>query len=381
MKYIVSNHTYHITHNDSDALGCALVVDFYYLRNSLVQTNYNSIETSKDVISNLVNCLEIIYGINNIEVDTNTDEEFIKFKEYTFGWLYDSSEVICIPKNIIITDLPVDPFMLDRLDKIAQKGDINLLYIDHHASNLENNLRYPWCHVKATDEQSVPRSACKYLYDYLIDNYGNIIEDNDTFKSAVIKNLINDISRYDTWLWKNDPKTKPNENYATVLINNYGDIKTVHDLIFENICNDDIENDLCDIPEFATLINIDRDKRNLYIKKYMKNVVYFTDAINICIADEQYRNTRFAMIILPEIYSNDIMVNIYLNTDIDIVIGIFPTSRTVSFRRNPNCNIDLGEFAKRYYGGGGHKAASGAKLSTETFMMFLTTYYGTLDSL
>ena len=374
MNYKIVDNICHITHNDSDALGCALVVDICKGTEGTTHI-FNSIEESKLVLSNITDCLESIC-INN----TENSEMISIFKKYAPHQPVEALGIICIPKNIIITDLPVDIDILDRLNYISQIIDINLLYIDHHTSNLSNDLRHKWCHIKSTDDHGKLCSACSHLFTHLFlsDNIatGKLMQ-FDNCNSFV--ELILDISRYDTWLWKTEPKEYPTENYTTILIESYGDIYTAYERILHEFIEGNVTNDLTDVPVFKELIEIDENKRKSYIDRYMKQVAYFTNTDKIGIVNENYNNTKCAMVILPELYGNSIMENIYLTTYTDIVIGLYPSSKTISLRRSPNCNIDLSKIAKAY-GGGGHKAAAGAKLNTATFMMYLTTYYALLDN-
>jgi oligoribonuclease NrnB/cAMP/cGMP phosphodiesterase (DHH superfamily) len=61
--------------------------------------------------------------------------------------------------------------------------------------------------------------------------------------------------------------------------------------------------------------------------------------------------------------------------DIDVVVGIYPKSRKLSFRTNHD-DVDVSELAKSF-GGGGHRNIAGATLDKENFMRILKVYYGT----
>lgn len=381
----------HITHNDSDALGCALVIEYYkkqmnYMHDNqnscpfsrIIRHHFNTVHSSKQTLELLIDVLRIIRHSNvsdeSVIIDT---EKLSNFKQITVGYNYNDHGMICIPGIIFITDLAVDSYILDLLDDIAKYFDIELLYVDHHASNLENHKRHLWCHVKSNDANNNPRSACKYLSDIIL---------NKNLTTEVIHNynafdkLITDISRYDTWLWKTEP-AENNENWTTILINSYGDISEAFtEINHELLIKENIVNNLCDIDKFNTLISINEVKKNQYIKKYLNNTVYDM-GYNLGFNKPEYATAFCAMVILPENFGNDIMEYIYSNSErnIDIVIGIYPTSCTLSFRKGYNSKIDLSKFAANY-GGGGHAAAAGAKLDTESFIKFLKYYYKLLDN-
>jgi hypothetical protein len=181
-------------------------------------------------------------------------------------------------------------------------------------------------------------------------------------------------------MWKKSPKKNPDENYTTIIIDSVGGIKNAYHLIRDTIiiapCN---PMNFRDLPGFNSIISVDEMKRKSYIDLYMNKTVY-SMGYNLDYNNPEYATLMFALVILPDSYGNDIMENIYLNSerDIDIVIGIYPNSRTLSFRKGPNSKVDLSVFARKY-GGGGHKDASGAKLDTETFLSIMNKYYTLLD--
>jgi oligoribonuclease NrnB/cAMP/cGMP phosphodiesterase (DHH superfamily) len=386
MKYkLIKDQIVHITHNDSDALGCALVVDMYrkylFMRDAkegyLPVHNFTAVTSAKETLEFLIDVLNSLYTTEETGFNF-TDSDIERFERIMSGVTYDPYDVLTLPGEIIISDLGLDSEILDKLDDVAKKFGIELLYVDHHTSNLHNHQRYPWCFVTSADENGIPRSACKYLLD--IFKHKNIAPRNVLINYTFFENYINDISRYDTWMWKKSPKKNPDENYTTIIIDSVGGIKNAYHLIRDTIiiapCN---PMNFRDLPGFNSIISVDEMKRKSYIDLYMNKTVY-SMGYNLDYNNPEYATLMFALVILPDSYGNDIMENIYLNSerDIDIVIGIYPNSRTLSFRKGPNSKVDLSVFARKY-GGGGHKDASGAKLDTETFLNIMNKYYTLLD--
>lgn len=385
-KYMkLTDQFLHITHNDSDALGCALVIDYYkeevcYLNNRagyIPVHNFNSVDSAQRTIDFLIKILTMLHWSNthpDIE-STIDDNELTKFKKLTWGKDYIDNGVICIPSDIFITDVSIGEDQLIKLNDIATKMDINLLYVDHHASSLKNHQIYDWCYIKSTDDNNIPRSACKYLFDILVNRSlsSNIISNFNAFYT-----LINHISRYDTWLWKTDPD-ELNENWTQIIIDGLGDIHDAYERIKKKVFGGYLMKNLCDIDFFNTIISINETKKSNCINKYIKNVVYDTGH-NLGFVNTEYASANYALIILPENFGNDIMEEIYNSTDnpVDIVIGIYPSTRTLSFRRSVSCTIDLSRLAA-IYGGGGHVTASGAKLGISEFILFLNHYYKLYD--
>lgn len=386
MNYIVLNDQItHITHNDSDALGSALVVDLYRA-NSLTHgatKGYLPVHTFNSVNGAKENLLFIIDMMNSVYTSNETGWEFDeldldRFQKLLSGFRYDPLGTIAVPGEIIITDLSIDSDILDKLEDISKKFNIKFLYVDHHKSSVENNQRYSWCHVTTTDENGTLRSACKYLLDIYkekYENFTNVISNHSFFER-----YIDDISRYDTWLWKTTPKDIPTENETTVIINAVGGIENAYKIINRIVLIDRIDMlSLSSLPEVQAVISASEMKKQSYIKKYTNSTVY-SMGYNLEFNTPEYATAYFALVILPEEFGNDIMENIYTNSErhIDVVVGIYPSSKTLSFRKGPHSKIDLSVLAKRY-GGGGHDSAAGAKLNTDQFIEILTKYYIILD--
>ena len=83
-----------------------------------------------------------------------------------------------------------------------------------------------------------------------------------------------------------------------------------------------------------------------------------------------------ALMIADSPYGSLVMESIYNDDpDIDIVISIYPVSRSLSFRCSyTRSDIHLNEIAERI-GGGGHPAAAGAHISKELMLHILDLYY------
>lgn len=389
MKYIVNEgQILHITHNDSDALGCSLVVEYYRMQENyksedskysyLPIHNFNSVESANqkiELINSVLTTLFMHTHTDNYEFDI-PDDILTKFKELTNGYNYNDMGMLSIPGIIIVSDLAVDITKIGRLYMLCNDFKIDLIYVDHHTSNLINHNPMRGLYIQSTDDNNIPRSACKYLFDILKD---------DDYKTSIINNydafynLINDISRYDTWLWKTNPINN-DENYTTILITEIGSIYEAFESIRHHLLyKENITDGLMDIDQFSILIENSINRQNQTIKKYMKNVVY-DNGCNLGFQENEYINAKFALIILPENFGNNIMEEIYTNYDhpIDVVIGLYPSSRQLTFRRSRTCDIDLSKLAS-IYGGGGHVSASGATLDTYTFIRFIKYYYDLLD--
>ena len=393
MKYMIMNQFgIDFTHNDADAIGCAIVLDLFarhelscikfddekkYMCEDIVslQHHFNSIYASESMISTYVNYVKRI-----IESDeTLTDEELTLFKLLSLGKDYNDYEVFAIPKYIIISDLPLSETNANALEEHREKYEIEVVYVDHHASNNMNQY-YPWCHVQS-EEDGIPKSAAYFLREILF----NPIKESVTyhqFKSIWgfgYDDYIEDISRYDTWEWKNHPKEIATEYYTNAIIS-YKGVKDAYLLISDTVLNRKEISSLRDDPECNILINLFDEARERAIKNGLATTVYTTgDKLSY---PQEYHDCNVALVVLPDVNYNDVMEAIYKQEDrkVDIVMGMFPKTKTISFRGN-NPEIDLSKLAKEVYSGGGHKYAAGAKVNTTVFINALTIYYNLLDEL
>jgi nanoRNase/pAp phosphatase (c-di-AMP/oligoRNAs hydrolase) len=64
----------------------------------------------------------------------------------------------------------------------------------------------------------------------------------------------------------------------------------------------------------------------------------------------------------------------------DFAVGLYMSTKSLSFRASPNSSINLGLIAKAM-GGGGHPSAAGVKLSSEEFLEVLRRYYDSTEYL
>lgn len=375
-----SNNKYkimHFTHNDSDAVGCDVLIRLAY-------------ETMKECE------IETEFSTN-----TNIDDNINKYLDKGI----DNNLIM-----IYITDIAIKEETAERLEVLRSKG-VEIHLFDHHITNtLCHN--YPWAEVTSfivtpiTDYTCYKRkvSATFNLYNYMIAN--DILD-----FTKVIDKFANDISDYDTWEWKN--VTRPYLNYFThneditqKLINILG-IKNVSDIIFNRIrfiidngstdlnYVDDKYNILYESSKVKILNSVKMLKR--YVKVLEPNKWKFEDLFDNFVSDEALISNGIN-IELPTVYINihdsndDVGEDATFITDFlhpfmsnyseydSLYIHVYPRTMTVSFRSCERSNIDVSKIAK-VLGGGGHKAASGVKLPPEIILTLLDAYYFKAKSL
>ena len=383
MKYkvgITCSPGIHITHNDSDGIGCAIVTkylfEYYYgdddengghgPRFPNTHDNdihFHSIHSALNAVKKLISTImDIMEGGYDDDLDLETvlryyldDKIAIAMEHSTTGVLESipafSIEELSIPEYIYVSDLPITEELVDLIQRYRA------LSYDISAAELMS----------------------RYFQSYNIEHSVSRLEE------LVLGHLIPDISRYDTWEWRRNPKSDNadgcNEWQVQALISAYKDPMAAYKKITECISdyceNESISPDeaLSTYPEFNMIFKIrnialesaiNSARRNYRLVKLMEiDYDAFDDldyTVALMIADSPYGS-----IVMESIYNDE--------PDIDIVISIYPVSRSLSFRCSYNrSDIHLNEIAERI-GGGGHSAAAGAHISKELMLHILDLYY------
>ena len=320
----------HFTHNDADALGCTLVQAF--------NTEYATTTFFCKAAGN--------------DVDRQITEYF-------------KNPDNLIPNMLLITDLSVTEDtaamlegMRDHLMK-EYNHEMKLMLIDHHETNtLMKN--HDWCVVTSKDAKGVPISAAKLMFHAL----GAMIDPN---YYDVLLAIAEKISRYDTWEWKVHPDPDPekrNEEDINILIKEMGIEKAL-----DEICKCVSPENFVFTNEMQTIINNYKERRERTLAKMVEDVGFTTLA-----------DYRIALIIPDSKFFNESLEIIYNTYDVEIVMGLNPKTKTVSFRTDKD-DVNVARFAKRLFNGGGHRTAAGAHLNTEDFIKYLKLYYESVDEM
>lgn len=360
----------HITHNDADAVGCALVASLYY-------------------------------GMENVNTYfCATNAADAKLTELMVDWETEGG----YPYNIMISDISISKEMASTLEDKAEEYGFNIISVDHHPTN--PNIGKGWLtfvnkHNFGMVEDTI--SAAMGLWIKLFGDADDILRDEyydistsdlhdglfekycDILGVIALRKLILYISRYDTWMWKKNPLAIMYEDTIALMTKLYGPeyvYTTLHDYYISDIeayLNDVYTENLDDTGDIEVIFN-----RSVYPKKFRMyydfikemeskytSTKYIESNVKVFI-DGEY---QFASFICDHDYTNATADTIYTHyPEIDIVLILYPTTRTLSFRSNKT-TVDLGRFAKRIFGGGGHAQASGAHVDTEVFINFLMKHY------
>lgn len=289
------NDYLHITHNDGDAVGCAIVLDM------LEKINYEDFLDSRKSSDFKTSPVELRYMMRDSEETGNWKHEFcsiskmsernidVVFSKYLDFWELNPGK---FPKSLIITDISLNEENVERLSKFLQKhfhnyekyrkreGQRNfvslwnsesmkgtyILCVDHHPTNVMKPLNDIGCNVVVhsgkisaamlllqyflyieTMENSfswVESSNISDLYDrmtmdmislFFLNRETDIRRHLCKYVSFAFFRFIFNISRYDTYEWKKNPGVFGDEDFITVLCKRFGpEITTdiLEDIIF-----------------------------------------------------------------------------------------------------------------------------------------------------
>ena len=242
----------------------------------------------------------------------------------------------CFYDYIYITDISVNEEIAEKLQKIADTTDVTIRLFDHHKTALELN-KFDFCEVTVEKDGELT-CGTKLFYQYLITEQH--LEERD-YISRYVK-CVND---YDTWLWANKYHYDLPDNWNT-LFQFYGRINFIENVLkkFEKKTTSFTDTD-------RLILEVEARKKQAYIKNKMNDVF------------EKIINGEKCVIVFAELYTNDVATALKEkcpNSDIQIVIG----QRGISYRSRSEKDIDLGEFVKKY-GGGGHAKAAGSQITRD----------------
>lgn len=326
-------HGIHITHNDADAVGCALVLS--YLRPEYdyhKNTYFCSIGTQDNKV------------INIIEKIKSGEEE--------------------MPISFVISDLSLSEKTCALLEDFCLDNGIELFGFDHHVTN---NLyeEYPWWFVSKEPvkrdglEEPVEISATLVIYNHFT-KY-------DIYSESVLK-IANLISDYDTWTWRKYPNLYKEETVSPDIVGIVCSLlrpEKMYKALYEYYCDGKIRYKTLMFPDlFYTLYDIEVENR----ERYLKSVHYKTKVFT-------HNRFSYGLVICENQYYNAVAEHLYNNYPLDIIIMIYPTSKKIGLRTK-RTDINLGDIAKKYYHGGGHQAAAGGVMEDDVeFMSLLKVYY------
>lgn len=234
-----------------------------------------------------------------------------------------------------ITDISVNEEVAELIDKTK---DLKLVLLDHHPTAEWLN-KYDWANV-CVNNCFEKTSGTELLFNFLVSSDG-CVEDWNYFRE--IHDFVKQVKRYDTWLWKekyNDDTPKKlndlfyilgyDKFYSSLKENNFNVKFLIHD--------------------YSYLLENQQKKINKYIEKKDKEIIG-------C----KIKNYNVGVVFANQ-YQSELGNRLSeLNPQYDLIAMIGENS--ISYRTIKE-DVDCGEFAK-LFNGGGHLKAAGSEINVE----------------
>lgn len=259
----------------------------------------------------------------------------------------------------IINDINETIFMVDfslRFDDMLGLNDMsNLIWIDHHKTIIEEELKYitefPNVDIAINGLRRIGIGACALVWEFIYPN-------------KEIPYPVRLLAEYDVWNHEN-PDTLPFQ-YGMRIQDNKPDSK-----IWDNVLSEDGSAMIGGIKKTTTHLIRDICMEGGAILKYNKQYEeryakgnYFYTRINgiVSLAGGSYHlEYPYKCIAINKALTNSLLFNSVKTDDIDIMIAFCwngsKSSWLVSLYTDKE-EIDVSEIAKKF-GGGGHKGAAG----------------------
>lgn len=308
------------THTDLDGVGCAILAKVAFGKDvDISYCNYDDVDR------------QVTDFLNNHDIKTGD--------------------------LIFITDISVSEQVAERIDKSNVKNCFVLL--DHHATALGLN-KYSWCSVAIEFHLNVKTSGTELFYNWLLTHgYFSQGLDCEILSLLYFTNVIRD---WDTWRWSEMGEIGIICRQINDLFGIYGRDKFI-DWAIDKLFNNRYF-DFCAIGEEEKIIlDMLQKEKDDYIKQKsetMFDAEIYGYTCGIVFAD------RF----ISEL-GNVICKN---HSEIDLVVIIDISRNAVSYRAVKK-EINVGEFAK-YFGGGGHPKAAGSQIDKDTELKIAKMIFG-----
>lgn len=236
--------------------------------------------------------------------------------------------------HLFVTDISVNEEIAKELNSLFVDKKIKINLLDHHETASWLN-QYEWARVES-ETNGVQNSGTDLLYKFLI-------KEMNFMPNELYSEFVELVRSYDTWNWflTDNQKAK-----------GLSDLCGIQGLdAFEENMIEKLKIGVIFSPEDEKSIELEKEKRKIYFKRKKSKLIKL----------ELHRYKVGA--VFAEQYISE-LGNILAqeNEELDF-IAIF-TGKRVSFRTVKD-NINLGEFCKEHYGGGGHDKAAGMEVSNE----------------
>ena len=388
------NSLLHITHIDSDAVGCALVDEFIFPTKSLdkkgrVYVKAGATYADKVILSELFQS-----KFSSIEEAIECVKKEQEYHEYPYYHAYDM---------LLVSDHDISIEMADFLNNYMElvkntEHEFQVFLIDHHSHGLVNQLhdKYDWVYLTKDKYES----ACSFMLSKYVRSvlYAYSQIDEDYFvgyaEYRCLEILIRLIAFYDTFTYKDEPENYNNfldifrgtsniygADYIGNVIRYKDNIGVVVDELisyyFQNFDENfkhknDISSEFIEkkiMPSEFTYIN--QSIVPTIYKKYLKDIEKKARVVNFRAFDEEHKCVVFLSCRGDNI--SDACYDIIKSyPNISMAMVIFPESKEISLRSDGSIDVSKIAYSLK---GGGHPKAAGFHATTGVVLYLINSYY------
>ena len=226
--------------------------------------------------------------------------------------------------TLLITDILPRVDVCDTINLHSKKFARVTAY-DHHDTTLwaRNNEKYPWIFHGGV-------CGARLLYESVPTD-------------IPLHNFVYEVDAWDRWLLESHHRV--NGETLNLIYREIGSAEFYRSFT---------ENIMADSNSWLSKLGVHlREKRDLWIRSELLRL----DEVGKCFVDVLGRR---ALILLGGEYIGEFADAILkAHVDIDYVLFLLPASNSISLRSRKNSEVDVGQIAKGFPGGGGHQSAAG----------------------
>ncbi len=283
---------------------------------------------------------QLTFGKNVDITYCNYDEVDVLVREYISKM--DKGHDTCFVTDISIKD--------DLASEIDREYKNNFKLFDHHKTALDLN-KYDWCVVETmNNKKRLQTCGTELFHEYLIEH---------KYLKEDVKDFVKLVTNYDTWRWTE--------------IGNMGLIsKKMNDLLYLYGRDEFVKWCLDKFKSRKSFLRFDKEDE-LLLQFNQKEIDKYIDSKEkelIISCDGEY---KYGVVFAEKYFSelgNELCTR---NPNLDYVAMVNVGTYSISYRTIKE-NIDVGQVAKRY-GGGGHQKAAGSNFHNHIVTQFITNIF------
>ena len=283
---------------------------------------------------------QLTFGKNVDITYCNYDEVDVLVREYISKM--DKGHDTCFITDISIKD--------DLASEIEREYKNNFKLFDHHKTALDLN-KYDWCVVETmNNKKGLQTCGTELFYEYLIEH---------KYLKEDVKDFVKLVTNYDTWRWTE--------------VGNMGLIsKKMNDLLYLYGRDEFVKWCLDKFKSRKSFLRFDKEDE-LLLQFNQKEIDKYIDSKEkemIISCDGEY---KYGVVFAEKYFSelgNELCTR---NLNLDYVAMVNVGTYSISYRTIKE-NIDVGQVAKRY-GGGGHQKAAGSDFHNHIVTQFINNIF------